>query len=319
MPDMVNRLADLSPQRRRLLERLLNAPGDRSDAAASPPADQSGMPGTRAVGRGAPVDAAPWSSDPKTLQRQAYNSLNRDLSGGPFGRHAYFLNFGYVSDGSPEYSVVSLPEQALNKHCIKLVLELIGDCDLRDRSVLDVGCGRGGTVHVIRRYFEPHRAVGLDLSREAVAFCRSAHRQAGIDFLEGDAEALPFAGRSFDVVTNIESSHAYPAPEAFHREVSRVLRPGGDFLWTDVLRQDQWARSIDDLRSIGFTIAHDRDVTPNVLRSCQEIAAVRQAAFNPASSPIGLQDFLAVPGSTVYNEMATAATAYRILRLTKPR
>ena len=56
----------------------------------------------------------------------------------------------------------------------------------------------------------------------------------GLDFIEGNAEHLPFPDESFDAVINIESSHTYPHFSRFLTEVARVLRPGGHFLYTDV-------------------------------------------------------------------------------------
>jgi ubiquinone/menaquinone biosynthesis C-methylase UbiE len=56
-----------------------------------------------------------------------------------------------------------------------------------------------------------------------------------MDFVHGDAQSLPFADESFDVVINIEASHGYPDFPRFLAEVARVLRPGGRFLYADVL------------------------------------------------------------------------------------
>ena len=52
-------------------------------------------------------------------------------------------------------------------------------------------------------------------------------RDAGVDFVHGDAEKLPFPDRSFDAVINIESSASYPHFSRFLAEVARVLRPAG--------------------------------------------------------------------------------------------
>ena len=56
----------------------------------------------------------------------------------------------------------------------------------------------------------------------------------------------------------------------------------------------------------------DRDITPNVLASCDEVAATRADAFGEPSEAI--DNFLAVPGSAVYEQMRSGAWEYRILR-----
>src|SRR5262249_33131638 len=150
--------------------------------------------------------------------------------------------------------------------------------------ILDIGCGRGGTVDVIAQYFETQKIVGIDLSRDAIAFCVNKHRYKHVYFLEGDAESLAFGDNAFDIVTNIESSHIYPDMLAFYREVFRVLKPGGYFLYADLLPADQVSGYLTALQAMSLILETDRDVTANVLLSCDEIAKRNFAAFGSASN-----------------------------------
>jgi SAM-dependent methyltransferase len=54
-----------------------------------------------------------------------------------------------------------------------------------------------------------------------------------VSFELADAEQLPFADASFDVVTTRIAPHHFPNPQQYVREVARVLRPGGRFLLDD--------------------------------------------------------------------------------------
>ena len=53
-------------------------------------------------------------------------------------------------------------------------------------------------------------------------------------FEVGDSESIPFEDEKFDVVLNVESSHCYGDMDQFMSEVTRVLKPGGHFLWCDL-------------------------------------------------------------------------------------
>jgi len=88
--------------------------------------------------------------------------------------------------------------------------------------ILDAGCGTGGNlVHLARL----GRAVGADLAPEALAFCRRRRVPA----LRARLRELPFADRSFDVVTSFDVLyHAWVEDDgAAVAEMTRVLRPGG--------------------------------------------------------------------------------------------
>ena len=249
--------------------------------------------------------------------RRFYNEVSKQLDSSQFGPFSYFLNYGYVSNGELDSAAVALPEKYFNKNSVKLVLEMVGDCDVNGRRVLDVGCGRGGTVHTLKQFFKPATVTGLDLSANAIHFCNRVHRHPGVSFREGDAEQLPFADASFDVVTNLESSHTYPNIRSFYLEVHRVLAPGGHFLYTDVLPRTKSDECVGLLRQIGFTIARERDITANVLLSCDEIAAPRTQAFQGGNDAGLVNNFLAAPGSQVYEEMRSRAWVYRLFTLQK--
>jgi SAM-dependent methyltransferase len=165
----------------------------------------------------------------------------------------------------------------------------------------------------LARYYPVGSLTGLDLSFGAIAFCHTNYAHA--DFYQGDAENLPFASRSFDVVTNVESSHNYPNPWRFYTEVQRILRPGGRFLYTDMLPMTNWERTRTQLQQLGFIRTHDRDITSNVLLSCDQTAASHQLIFPAENDAELMGSFLAVPGSNMYNAMQNGHSSYRILHL----
>lgn len=319
MNELTERIRTLSPEKRKLLEQMMREKGVSPDQLMNNgPAPESRQKTATATGAALALDPTISPVETKKTNRRFYNSVSEQLDSALFGSYSFFLNFGYVANDNEQLSSIPLPKHYLNKNCVKLVTEVIADCDLSDRCVLDVGCGRGGTVHVINKFYDARRIVGMDLSSTAIGFCRRTHRDERVSFLEGDAELLPFADESFDVVTNVESSHSYPTILDFYRQVYRVLKPGGYFLYTDLLSQALFDRGRQQLKDLGFTIEKDRDITSNVLLSCDETAQSHRNAFNQSNQAELINNFLGVPGSQVYAEMKTGRSSYRILKLAKP-
>jgi phthiocerol/phenolphthiocerol synthesis type-I polyketide synthase E len=251
----------------------------------------------------------------KAAIQRFYDAVNGQLDAGVAREYSFFLNYGYVADGRSDRAVHQLPSKALNRNSIQLVLEVIGDCELEGRRVLDVGCGRGGTIAVLQRYFSPGETVGLDLSPAAIEFCRRTHTCPQVSFLCGDAERLPFPAGSFDALINIESSHSYPDIEAFYAEVARVLKPGGVFLYSDTMPASGAASRLERLTGHGFRVELARDITSNVVRSCDELAGIHAQAFDAGNTPEVLGDFLAIPGSKNYDNLRSGRVVYGIWRL----
>jgi ubiquinone/menaquinone biosynthesis C-methylase UbiE len=68
-----------------------------------------------------------------------------------------------------------------------------------------------------------------------------------LDFVQGNAENLPFPGQSFDAVMNVQASLSYPSLPRFLAEVARILRPGGHFLYADLRRRNRIVKWEEDL------------------------------------------------------------------------
>jgi SAM-dependent methyltransferase len=92
----------------------------------------------------------------------------------------------------------------------------------RTALILDAGCGTGNNLRHLARY---GRAVGVDLSEEALLFCRSR----GVAAARAELLSLPFPDGGFDCVTSLDVVyHRWVRDDAAAvREMARVLRPGG--------------------------------------------------------------------------------------------
>lgn len=232
-----------------------------------------------------------------------------------------FMNYGYApDDGEPPLDLD--PADEPDRLCIGLYARTLAGADLRGRDVLEVGSGRGGGAQWVALRHGPRRTVGLDFSAAAVALSTRHRRAPGLEFVRGDAEAMPFPDASFDVVLNVESSHCYGSVPAFLAEVRRVLRPGGSFCWADFRPSDAVPATLDALRASGLTlVAHD-DVTARVvaaLRADDDRKARLLDTWVPRVAHPLMRRFAAMEGSRGFEAFAAGRTRYLVARLEAPR
>jgi ubiquinone/menaquinone biosynthesis C-methylase UbiE len=114
------------------------------------------------------------------------------------------------------------------KHIESAAEEFMGRIPLRPGlRVLDAACGTGNlAVHAARAGCQ---TSGLDLASNLIAQARARAEREGlsIDYTEGDAEDLPYADASFDVVVSMYGVMFTPRPDVVAAELLRVTRPGG--------------------------------------------------------------------------------------------
>jgi len=94
------------------------------------------------------------------------------------------------------------------------------------RVILDLGCGTGYFCPALRARYPGAQYLGLDIASGMVDFARS-HSVVDCDWLVADAESLPLASASIDLVFSSLAVQWCARPEHLFAELARVLRPGG--------------------------------------------------------------------------------------------
>ena len=125
----------------------------------------------------------------------------------------------------------------------RILLAALERVGVRATRVLDVGSGAGTNLELLGARFPGAGLVGIDLEREPLRFCRA---DRALPVCQADAERLPFAGGSFDLVAALDALEHLADDAAGLRELHRVCRPGGTLVATVPAFRALWG-SVDEL------------------------------------------------------------------------
>lgn len=105
-------------------------------------------------------------------------------------------------------------------------------------TVVDVGCGIGGSSRILARDYG-FSVTGITISPQQVERARElTPAELDAKFLVDDAMAMSFPDASFDVVWSIEAGPHMPDKATFAKELMRVLKPGGILVMADWNQRD---------------------------------------------------------------------------------
>lgn len=224
----------------------------------------------------------------------------------------HFMNYGYAPNSSE--APLQLKESVLQLYPLQMYHYLGIKSVLKSRDILEVGSGRGGGARYLASTMNPNSYVGLDLAQSAVDLANKIHQVPNLKFIQGNAEEIPVADNSMDVVINVESCHGYGRVDKFLSEVKRVLKPGGHLLLVD-FRNEVKNMTIfqQQLKDCGLLMLEEENISQNVIQAIEaEDSAKKQRIEKlvPKRWQKLFSDFAGVVGSRFYNTLKDGTRVY---------
>lgn len=175
---------------------------------------------------------------------------------------------------------------AMRRRALVPFSEILRRRDQRKVAYADIACGTGGLLHPALSAFPRLTGTGIDLSEPYLCVARSRLSTRRAFYARALAEQLPFQDQSLDVISCVFLFHELP-PKIRRQviaEISRVLKPGGSFLFVDSLQTGD-VPDYDGLLSLFPQLFHEpyfaSYLTEDLIGLCAE-NGLEQHSMEPA-------------------------------------
>ena len=214
-----------------------------------------------------------WRDQPgmwERIRRKQYQQFDPDIDTEDYPKY-YLQNFhhqtnGYLSDRSADLYDLQVEilfggsADVMRRRIIRPIVDTVGRPSKTSR-ILDVACGTGRTLRMLRSAFPTVKLFGTDLSP---AYLRKANQLLSElpgelpQLLQANAETLPYADDTFDIVTSVFLFHELPgeARQNVINEMARVAKPEGLLVICDSIQIEDSA-VLQELMENFVTMFHE--------------------------------------------------------------
>jgi SAM-dependent methyltransferase len=192
--------------------------------------------------------ACPIGLDTRKL-REEIQSLYARVAADPSGSFHFHRGPRYAADslGYDLDALDQLPDESTASFAGVANPHRMGPIEA-GAVVVDIGCGAGMDLLLAAKSVGPRgRAIGVDMTETMAVKARASAHAAGVENVEvrlGDAMALPLEAASVDFVISNGVLNLTSDKAVAYGEVFRVLKPGGKFLYADIVVANELSESI---------------------------------------------------------------------------
>merc|ERR1719272_1378705 len=206
-------------------------------------------------------------------------------------------------------------------------------------QIVEIGCGTGGGAnHLSEKVFPKSKYMAIDMQKAAIDTCNRLHASDRLECIHipsgvgNNGGSVPLADGSVDMViileTHIAEQRIGPEEKAIFQEISRILKPGGYFLWGNAIPTDVWYDVEAYLPTVGYkTIARWNNTKEAVIardedapRVATVLEAIKQhhVAFKLPYFGLScweviaklLRNFYRDPSTALYDKMVRGTHSY---------
>tara|TARA_R110000803_G_scaffold137637_2_gene204558 strand:- start:1325 stop:2059 length:735 start_codon:yes stop_codon:yes gene_type:complete len=140
-------------------------------------------------------------------------------------------NHGLVDEG------IQLKEDDFDfPYQITSYLNLFKDNNIKNKSILDIGCGWGRGTYTLKKYFPKNKVIGIDCNQSFIAYAKANYK--GPYYFKDDFYKTKLKLNSFDYIVLNCCMHFFYNQDIIYENLKKLLKPNGKIIITDIWTEE---------------------------------------------------------------------------------
>lgn len=157
---------------------------------------------------------------------------------------------------------------------------LLKNQDLKNKNILEIGCGLGSGIHYINKKFNLD-VLGIDIEPQFIKYARDNFKGRFIyeDFLKPTL----LETKTMDIVISLCSFHFFKELNTFYIHLKDILKDKGKFIVSDLFKKQTEHIYIKLMEEHGFELEYKENITKETIKSMEYDINTLQKRFNVVS------------------------------------
>jgi ubiquinone/menaquinone biosynthesis C-methylase UbiE len=164
---------------------------------------------------------------------------------------------------------IQLEEEDLDfPNQVTTYLNLFKNIEIKDQSILDVGCGWGRGTHIIKKYFEKCNITGIDINSSYINYAKSHFKEC--NYLQDNFFNTKIKKNSFDFIVSNCSMHFFYNYSPTFNNFKKILKPGGKVLIADLWTNESLFTFLTKCKQHKMKVLSIEDLTNQTIQAMEE-------------------------------------------------
>ena len=144
-------------------------------------------------------------------------------------------------------------------------LNLFKNDKIKNKKILDIGCGYGRGTYIIKKYLPDNEVTGIDINQSFIDYAKNIYKN--VNYLQDDFNNTKLKPSTFDYIISNCSMHFFYNKDTTYENFNNILKDDGRIIITDIWADETLDYFFKKIKEYNFKIEKQEDLSNKTIDS----------------------------------------------------